>query len=105
MKKNKQLAVYFSSSVKGLMQNKELSFSVDRESMVDYLKYGTVHSPETIVKSIKMLPKSSMLIVSEDEWKVDNYYNLIDEAQNRPTNFNYEEVKQKNKRIQNFNHE
>ena len=92
-------AVYFSSSVKGLMQNKELSFSVDRESMVDYLKYGTVHSPETIVKSIKMLPKSSMLIVSEDEWKVDNYYNLIDEAQNRPTNFNYEEVKQKIRKL------
>ena len=67
------------------MQNKELSFSIDTESITDYLQYGTVHSPETIVNSIKMLPKSSMLIVSEDEWKVDNYYNLIDEAQKHAT--------------------
>ena len=88
-------SIYFSSSVKGLMQNKELSFSIDNESITDYLQYGTVHSPGTIVSSIKMLPKSSMFIISEDEWKVDNYYNLIDEAQNHTTNLDNEEVKQK----------
>jgi asparagine synthase (glutamine-hydrolysing) len=87
-------SVYFSSSINSLMQNKELSLAVDSDSIKDYLQYGTVHSPETLVSPIKMLPKSSILIVSEDEWKVDRYYDLINESKNYTTNFKYEDVKQ-----------
>ncbi len=86
-------SIYFSSSIKSLMENKELSFSLDEESIQDYLQYGTVHSPDTLVSPIKMLAKSSLLIVTEDDWKVDNYYDLITEFKNHPPDSNYEDVK------------
>jgi len=86
-------AIYFSSSIKSLLENKQISFSIDKKDVDDYLQYGTVHSPETIVSPIKMLPKASLLIVSDDDWKIDQYFNIIASSNNQTSSLNYEDIK------------
>ena len=68
-----------------------MSLSIDEKNIQDYLKYGTVHAPETLINPIKMLSKSSLLIVNEDDLEIHNYFDIINESRKHQIYHNYNE--------------
>lgn len=46
----------FSSETRSILESKLFNFNLDTNSLVDYIRYQTVHAPNTIIEQIKMLP-------------------------------------------------
>jgi asparagine synthase (glutamine-hydrolysing) len=46
----------FSSETRPILESKLFNFNLDTDSLVDYIRYQTVHAPNTIIEQIKMLP-------------------------------------------------
>jgi len=45
----------FSSEIRSILESKLFAFNLDTDSLVDYIRYQTVHAPNTIIEQIKML--------------------------------------------------
>ena len=65
---NKSLV--FSSEIRSLLVSGMVERKVDRNSLVDYLRYSTVHSPNTIIQGIKMLEPGHYLKITDVETEV-----------------------------------
>ena len=83
----------FSSEIRSLMSLPFIEKKIDKEAIVDYLRYGTVHAPRTIIKHIKMLPAGHYIWLSDDEYKVEKYWDVNLFINRKAENQSYEEVK------------
>ena len=52
-------SVVFSSSVRAINTYLEEEIKVDKYELIDFLSYGTVHSPNSILNEVKSIPKGS----------------------------------------------
>ncbi len=88
----------FSSEIRSLLECSLVDRKMDPEALVDYLRYSTVHAPNTMIKNVKVLEPGTYMIVSEDQytfkkyWDVNQRYTKIAEQQS------YDEVKEEVKR-------
>jgi asparagine synthase (glutamine-hydrolysing) len=89
---NKYLA--FSSELRGLMDLPFIEKKVNQEGLVDYLRYGTVHAPSTIIEGVKMLLPGHYIWLSADEYQVEQYWNLGSFINRKAEDQSYEEVTQ-----------
>ena len=97
---NKHLA--FSSELRGLMNLPFVDKKVDQEGVIDYLRYGTVHAPNTIVDGISMLLPGHYIWLSADEYQLEKYWDLGSFINRKAENQSYEEVtKEVRKRLSN----
>ncbi|MCT4582300.1 MAG: asparagine synthase (glutamine-hydrolyzing) [Flavobacteriales bacterium] len=83
----------FSSELRGLLDLPFIDRKVNEESLVDYLRYGTVHAPNTIVEGVKMLEAGYYIWLSEDEYQVEKYWDVNTFINRKAENQSYEEVK------------
>lgn len=67
----------FSSEVRAILSSGMVPRRLDRTSLVDYLRYQTVHQPNTIISGIRMLPAASHLTVSEKGVVVRSYWSPV----------------------------
>ena len=58
--------------------------SINKDDIIDFLRYGTVHSPNTFIDEIKSIPRASFLKASNEETIIKEYWNFFDYH-----NFNY----------------
>ncbi len=54
----------FSSEVRSLIQSGLFEPRMDQKALIDYLRYQTVHAPQTILENVRMLNPGSFLRVS-----------------------------------------
>lgn len=87
---NKHLA--FSSELRGLMNLPFVGNKINQEGLIDYLRYGTVHAPATIIEGVKMLLPGHYICVSPDEYQLEEYWNLGSFINRKAENQSYEEV-------------
>ena len=84
--------VYFSSEVRSLLASGAIDTRLNRDSLVDYLRYQTVHEPNTLIDGLHMLPAGHYMKLADNEthtrafWRAE--YMVSDEA----TNMSREEV-------------
>jgi asparagine synthase (glutamine-hydrolysing) len=64
----------FSSEIRALLASNIVGRKIDEESLVNYLRYQTVHAPKTILKDVFMLMPGSYMTVKEDEITIENYW-------------------------------
>lgn len=85
----------FSSEIKGILASNLINATLDKESLVDYLRYQTVHAPDTILEGVKMIMPGHYMWVSGEELKTENYWSPV-----KNTRFNqvstYQEACEKN---------
>jgi asparagine synthase (glutamine-hydrolysing) len=74
----------FSSEVRALLASGLVPRRLDRDSLVDYLRYQTVHQPDTIVRGIRMLPPASHLVLDGGQVDVRRYWSPAPAAGNGP---------------------
>lgn len=62
----KDKLLVFSSEIRALLSSDLLPKKLDKERLVDYLRYQTVHAPQTIIENVFMLMPGHYISVSEN---------------------------------------
>ena len=63
-------SILFSSSIKAIKSFYEYELTVKEDDLLDFLQYGTVHQPNTILSNIKSVPRASFLVIGNQETKI-----------------------------------
>lgn len=82
----------FSSEVRSLLASDLIPKKLDENSLIDYLRYQTVHAPSTIVKGVKMLMPGHYIEMKRGELKIKNYWSLTNNIHNPLDGKDYKEV-------------
>ena len=82
----------FSSELRSLLASDLIPKKLDENSLVDYLRYQTVHAPNTILKGVKMLMPGHYLKSSNYKITIHNYWNLSKNRSTSPNGKTYEDV-------------
>lgn len=90
-----QESIIFSSSLKAINQYYLKKTSINKDDFVDFLRFGTVHSPNSFLNEIKSLERASYLIASSEETKIVEYWNFF----NNSSSLNKEEPQKKIKKL------
>lgn len=82
----------FSSEIRSLLASELIPKQLDENSLVDYLRYQTVHAPNTIVKGVKMLMPGHYLKSVNGKITIHSYWNLKKNISHSSDGKSYEEV-------------
>jgi asparagine synthase (glutamine-hydrolysing) len=66
----------FASEIRSILALDLFKPSIQSESLVDYLRYQTVHGPNTIIHQIKQLPQGHYLTAGFDEVSITPYWDI-----------------------------
>lgn len=89
----------FSSEIRSLVASGLFTPKLDESSLVDYLRYQTVHAPDTILQGVKMVLPGHTLTLHETEITVSEYWNASKNFKNWNSNTTYEETQQEVRRL------
>ncbi len=84
--------VLFASEVRALMASGIVPRIASKEGIVDFLRYQTVHAPNTILKDVYMLMPGHYMRISEKEFSITEYWNLKNNISADSEGKSYEEV-------------
>ena len=70
-------SIIFSSSLKAIKLFKDQQLSINKDDIVDFLSFGTVHSPNTFIDEIKSIPRASFLMASNEETFIKEYWSFF----------------------------
>ncbi|MBX7093181.1 MAG: asparagine synthase (glutamine-hydrolyzing) [Flavobacteriales bacterium] len=85
-------SIVFSSEIRAIIQSGLVSKEMDKRSLVDYLRYQTVHAPSTILKQVQMLMPGHYMVIQDSEVKTEEYWNAAALVNYRSEGKSYEEV-------------
>ncbi len=70
----------FASELRALIASGRVPFALDPASVHEYLHYGWVPEPQTILKGVRKLPAGHLLVVDVDTWRIaeSSYWGLLD---------------------------
>lgn len=74
----------FSSELRAILASGMVPRRLDRASLVDYLRYQTVHQPDTIVSGIRMLPPATHLVAGAGRMDLQRYWSPVSIPGRRP---------------------
>ncbi len=77
-------SIIFSSSLKAIKLFKYQELSINKDDIIDFLSFGTVHSPNTFIDEIKSIPRASFLMASNEETFIKEYWSFFNHQ-----NFDY----------------
>jgi asparagine synthase (glutamine-hydrolysing) len=66
--------------------------SIDNNSLQDYLRYQTVHAPDTIIKGVKMLMPGHSIKLANNDVRIKRYWSLTENISHGSAGKNYEQV-------------
>ncbi|MDQ3191481.1 MAG: asparagine synthase (glutamine-hydrolyzing) [Bacteroidota bacterium] len=89
----------FSSELRPLLKTGLIPKKLYQNGLIDYLRYQTVHAPNTIVENIFMLLPGHYMTINEDDFIIEKYWDLIDSALEQKIPYSYEEVCKKTKEL------
>ena len=70
-------SIIFSSSLKAIKLFKYQELSINKDDIIDFLSFGTVHSPNTFIDEIKLIPRASFLMASNEETFIKEYWSFF----------------------------
>jgi len=84
----------FSSEIRSLLKSDLIPRKLDQTSLIDYLRYQTVHAPSTIIKDVRMLMPGHYMILSGDQLSVKpvNYWDVSKKCDDSVKEKTYNEV-------------
>lgn len=66
--------VAFASEIRALLASDAIQKKLNRTALVDYLRYGTVHAPATLVEGVELLPAGHWLRLQEAEVELHRWW-------------------------------
>jgi asparagine synthase (glutamine-hydrolysing) len=90
----------FSSELKPLIMSDYIQTNLDKKSIIDYLKFGSVKQPKTIFKDVfHLMPGHYMKVDLEFNFIIEKYYNLHKES------LKYEKISNYNQAVEQLREE
>lgn len=89
----------FSSEIRSLLQLPFIEKKINEDALVDYLRYGTVHAPRTIINGIRMLMPGHYILLNEDGIRTHQYWNVNLHYSSESFNQSYDQVKSRVKEL------
>ncbi len=69
--------IVFASEVRALLASGLVPRVVDRDALVDHMRYQTVHAPRTLVKEVHMLEAGHCMRITDQEVHAWRWYDLV----------------------------
>jgi len=87
----------FSSEIRSLLKSEVIPRKLNDQALVDYLRYQTVHAPNTIIKDVEMLMPGHFMIFKNGSLKINEYWNSVKNKvkHSELDRKNYNEIKKK----------
>jgi asparagine synthase (glutamine-hydrolysing) len=82
----------FSSEIRSLLQSELIPRKMNASALVDYLRYQTVHAPDTIVKGIKMMMPGHYIQLKNEKITIHAYWDIVKNVSTQAAGKNYQEV-------------
>lgn len=83
----------FSSEVRPILKSGIVDRKLNTDVIGDYLRYQTVHGSSTMVQGVHRLPQGSLMRITNDEVKIENYWNAAAQLERGISKLNYEDTK------------
>lgn len=88
---NKHFA--FSSEIRSLLALPFVKKKINPDGLIDYLRYGTVHAPNTVIEHVKMLMPGHTFWLTEDDYKLEKYWDINLNLNRKAESQTYDEIK------------
>lgn len=85
----------FSSEVRSLLASGLVPKVMDEDSLIDYLRYQTVHAPATMVNGVEMLLPGYYVKLSDEETQAIQYWDLSRDYSRSGQGMGYDDIKSK----------
>lgn len=72
----KEKGIAFASEIRSLMASKLFEPKISKKGFIQYLKYQTVHTPNTILEGVQMLKPGHFILVNNDGVAIQKYWSL-----------------------------
>lgn len=89
----------FSSEIRSLLELPFVEKKINEDALVDYLRYGTVHAPRTIINGIRMIMPGHYVLLNDDGIKTHQYWNINLHYSSESFNQTYDQVKNRTKEL------
>ncbi len=89
----------FSSEIRSLLELPFVERKINEDALVDYLRYGTVHAPRTIINGVRMLLPGHYILLNTDGIKTHQYWNVNLHHSSESFNQSYDQVKARTKEL------
>ncbi len=83
----------FSSEIRPILKSGLFSPRLDKNGLNDYIRYQTVHAPNTIIDGVKMLMPGHYLTINESDYNIQQYWDLRTAARTTNGNLKKEDAK------------
>ncbi|MEJ8801765.1 asparagine synthase (glutamine-hydrolyzing) [Pontibacter sp. H249] len=83
----------FASEVRALLQSGMVPKKLNKAALSDYLRYQTVHAPETMVAGVKMLLPGHVMVIKNGKATISTYWSVENVYSREAENKSYQEVK------------
>lgn len=70
----------FASEIRALIHSGLIEKNINQNALTDYLRYQTVHAPDTMIEGIKMLMPGHYMVISDTEVNTFQYWSIVDEV-------------------------
>lgn len=85
-------ALVFASEIRSVLASGLVARKLNKRSLIDYLRYQTVHAPSTILDNVSMLLPGHYITISEAGFKIFRYWSLPAKANEAIAGKSYKEV-------------
>src|SRR5204863_9029061 len=68
--------VLFASELRALLASGMVPRTIDRDALVDHLRYQTVHAPATLVRGVRMLQAGHWMVLNATGLREERWYDL-----------------------------
>lgn len=82
----------FSSEIRSLLESGIVPRKLNANTLIDYLRYQTVHAPQTMVKDVYMLMPGHYIIANTTTFKIEKYWDITQFLPNKKIDTPYSEV-------------
>ncbi len=88
----KENSILFSSELRALLSSDLIPRRINENSLEDYLRYQTVHAPQTMIEDVEMLMPGHFMLIRKNETQIKKYWSVDSCAENISNTVSYEEV-------------
>jgi asparagine synthase (glutamine-hydrolysing) len=82
----------FSSEIRSLLSSNVIPRKIDQDSLIDYLRYQTVHAPATIVQGVEMLLPGYYIQINDEETTAVKYWDICRDFSRQSAGMDYQQV-------------
>lgn len=75
--------VLFASEIRAILSTGWTNKNINQKALVDYLRYQTVHAPNTLIDGIYMLPAACFANYKEGQFSIKKYWDLTPRTNGR----------------------